>query len=45
MRAEDLLPSLRRRPIVTRLVLAVAVAMGVVLLLTTGFVYWRWSTP
>ena len=32
---------LRRRPIVTRLVLAVAAAMGVVLLLTTGFVYWR----
>jgi signal transduction histidine kinase len=40
-RADGLLPDLRRRPIVTRLVLAVAAAMGVVLLLTTGFVYWR----
>jgi signal transduction histidine kinase len=30
-----------RRPIVTRLVLAVAAAMGVVLLATSGFVYWR----
>lgn len=33
--------SLRRRPIVTRLVLAVAAAMGVVLLLTATLVYWR----
>jgi signal transduction histidine kinase len=35
------LGSLRRRPIVTRLVLAVAAAMAVVLLLTAAFVYWR----
>lgn len=33
--------SLRRRPIVTRLVLAVAAAMGVVLLLSAAFVFWR----
>ncbi|MCW2822526.1 MAG: hypothetical protein JWR64_2321 [Marmoricola sp.] len=32
---------LRRRPIVTRLVLAVAAAMAAVLLATSGFVYWR----
>jgi signal transduction histidine kinase len=31
------------RPIVTRLVLAVALAMGVVLLLTSGFLFWRVS--
>jgi signal transduction histidine kinase len=35
------LGNLRRRPIVTRLVLAVAAAMGVVLLLAAAFVYWR----
>lgn len=32
---------LQRRPIVTRLVLAVAAAMGMVLLLSATFVYWR----
>ena len=41
MRAGTLVRNLRRRPIVTRLVLAVAAAMGVVLLFTTAFVYWR----
>jgi signal transduction histidine kinase len=30
-----------RRPIVTRLVLAVAVAMALILLLASGFVFWR----
>jgi two-component system, OmpR family, sensor kinase len=32
---------LRRRPIVTRLVVSVAVAMAVVLVLSAAFVYWR----